>query len=329
MIASAPTIADIRAAAHRIAAHRVETPLIESHALNERLGGRVLLKAESLQRTGSFKFRGAANFILGLDPSERRGGVVAYSSGNHAQGVAAAAKLAGIAATIVMPADAPAIKLANTRALGAEVVIYDRERESREAIAAEIQRARGAVLAPPFEHPAIIAGQGTVGLELAQAARARGVRMDAVLVPCGGGGLIAGIATALAEEAPEAAVFAVEPVGFDDTRRSLAAGTRLANAAGGRTICDALMAPMPGELTLSINRRRLAGGLAVDDDAVRAAVAYAFRVLKLVVEPGGAVGLAALLSGAFPAQGRTVVVVLSGGNVDAELLCRILAETPD
>ena len=325
---AAPTIEDIRVAARRISAHRVATPLLESHALNERVGGRVLLKPECLQRTGSFKFRGAANFILGLSPAERRGGVVAYSSGNHAQGVAAAAQLADMAATIVMPADAPAIKLANTRALGAEVVTYDRARESREDIAGEIQRRRGAVLAPPFEHPAIIAGQGTVGLELVEAAAARGARLDAVLVPCGGGGLIAGIATALAAEAPQATVHAVEPAAFDDTRRSLAAGVRLSNHASARTICDALMAPTPGELTFAINRRLLQGGLAVDDDAVRAAVAYAFRVLKLVVEPGGAVGLAALLAGAFSAKDRIVGVVLSGGNIDAETFREILADTP-
>ena len=313
-----PAYDDIVDAARRLAGVAVATSLIESPALNARVGGRILIKAETLQRTGSFKFRGAYNLISRLSPEARRAGIVAYSSGNHAQGVAAAAAIEGIDAIIVMPSDAPAIKQANTRGHGAQIVLYDRFRDAREAIAAAIAQERGATIVPPFDHPLIIAGQGTVGLELAAEARARGVRLDAVLAPCGGGGLAAGIATALERERPETAVFAVEPLGCDDTARSLIAGRRLANDPAARTICDALMAPMPGALTFAINRRLLAGGLAVTDDAVRAAMAYAFATLKLVVEPGGAVALAALLAGSYDAAGKTVALVLSGGNVDRD-----------
>jgi threonine dehydratase len=310
-----PTVADVEAAAERLRGVAVRTPLLESDALNELAGGRVLLKAECLQRTGSFKFRGAYNAISQIDATA----VVAYSSGNHAQGVAAAAKLLGKRATIVMPADAPAIKLENTRSYGAEVRLYDRARESREAIGAEIAAQTGAALIKPYDDPRIIAGQGTVGLELAEQARDRGVVPDLALVPCGGGGLIAGCALALTAAFPGIAIYAVEPDGLDDTRRSLEAGERVANAPGATSICDALLLPTPGELTFAINRQLLAGGLTVSDDEVRSAIAFAFRHLKLVVEPGGAVALAAVLSAKLPLERRIAVIVLSGGNVDPAL----------
>jgi threonine dehydratase len=310
-----PAFADVEAAAERLRGLAVPTPLLESEALNERVGGRVLLKAECLQRTGSFKFRGAYNAISQIDADA----VVAYSSGNHAQGVAAAAKLLGKAATIVMPADAPAIKIANTRAFGAEVRLYDRARESREAIGAEIAARSGAALIKPYDDPRIIAGQGTAGLEIAGQAEDRGAAPELALAPCGGGGLIAGCALALRAAFPGIAIYAVEPTGLDDTGRSLEAGKRVANAPGATSICDALLIPTPGELTFALNRRLLAGGLAVSDDEVRDAVAFAFSHLKLVLEPGGAVALAALLSGKLPLEHRTAAVMLSGGNVDPAL----------
>jgi threonine dehydratase len=315
-----PTFADVEAAAHRLQGLACRTPLLESEALNALTGGRVLLKAESLQRTGSFKFRGAYNTISQIAAPA----VVAYSSGNHAQGVAAAARLLGKAATIVMPADAPAIKLESTRAWGAEIRLYDRERESREEIGAEIALRTGAALVKPYDDPRIIAGQGTAGLELAEQAKEEGSALDAALIPCGGGGLIAGCGLALVELCPGVEIFAVEPAGFDDTRRSLAAGERIADPPDGRSICDALLIPLPGEVTFELNRKQLAGGLAVADEDVRRAMAFAFRHLKLVVEPGGAVGLAALLAGGFDARGRTVAVVLSGGNVDPGLFVDVL-----
>lgn len=323
-----PSPADIADAARVLEGQAVATPLHENHALNALVGGRVLLKAEVLQRTGSFKFRGAYNFLSRISETDRTRGVVAYSSGNHAQGVAAAAASFGVPATIVMPADAPAVKLANTRALGAEVVTYDRDRENREAIGGEIAARTGATLVPPYDHPWTIAGQGTVGLEIARQCAEAGIAPDAVLVPCSGGGLASGIATALKGPLPAATVHTVEPAACDDTARSLRGGSRVANAAGARSICDALMAPTPGELTFRILRDHGVSGLAVEDDAVRAAVAYAWSVLHLTVEPGGAAGLAAVLSGRWPARGRTVVVVLSGGNLDRATLEECLDAAP-
>jgi threonine dehydratase len=317
--------AAVRAAAHRIDGQAVRTPLLENARLNERVGGRVLIKPECLQHSGSFKFRGAYNRLSQLDEAARRAGVVAWSSGNHAQGVADAARRLGIAATIVMPADAPAIKTANTRSLGATIVPYDRRHESREAIATALAEERGAVLVPSFDDPDIIAGQGTVGLEIAEQARAQEAVPDAVLVCCGGGGLIAGTATALADALPGTRVYSVEPAGFDDTARSLTAGEPLINAPEATSICDALLAPSPGSLTFPINRRLLAGGLVVTDDEVRGAMRFAFEALKLVVEPGGAVALAALLAGRIEAKDRTTAVVLSGGNVDPELFAEVIA----
>ncbi|MFQ5954525.1 MAG: threonine/serine dehydratase [Kiloniellales bacterium] len=319
-----PAIADIEAAARRIAPHAVKTPVLESMALNERVGGRLLIKAEILQKTGSFKFRGAYNRLSRLDRAARRAGVVAYSSGNHAQGVAAAARLLGIPALIVMPDDAPAVKIANTRAWGAEIVVHDRKRQRREDLAEAIAAERQAVIVPPYDHPDIIAGQGTVGLELAAQVTALDADLDAVLVPVGGGGLIAGCALALGARRPEAGVYAVEPSDFDDTRRSLASGRRQRNREDATSFCDALLAPTPGHLTFAINQERLAGGLAVPDDAVARAMAAAFTHLKLVLEPAGAVALAAALEGHFDCRGKTVAVVCSGGNVDAKTFAAAL-----
>jgi threonine dehydratase len=312
--------ADIVAAAARLAGIAARTPLLRSLALDERVGGRLLLKAEPLQHTGSFKLRGAYNTIAQITAPA----VVAYSSGNHAQGVALAARLLGKRATIVMPADAPRAKLDGTRALGAAVVTYDRWRESRETIGAAIARDTGAEIVPPYDDPRVMAGQGTVGLEIAEQAAEMGLTLDAAAVPASGGGLMAGVGTALAHAFPGVELRICEPAGFDDHARSLAAGERLANAPGSRTICDALMAPMPGALTFEVNRRLVRGGIAVTDDEVRDAMRAAFRHLRLVVEPGGAVALAAALTGKLDCRGRTVAVVLSGGNVDADLYAEVL-----
>ncbi|HXQ41938.1 MAG TPA: threonine/serine dehydratase [Candidatus Udaeobacter sp.] len=319
-----PTVAEVEAAARRIGGRAVETPLLEWPALNERIGGRVLVKPEQLQRTGSFKFRGAFNKLSCLAELGGSASVVAYSSGNHAQGVAAAAQLLGFKATIVMPSDAPAIKIANTRSYGAEVVLYDRQRDDREAIAEALAAKTGATIVRPYEDADVISGQGTVGLELARQARARGAELDAALIPCGGGGLIAGSTLALQATWPRLPVFACEPEGFDDTGRSLAAHRRLGCAAGAKTVCDGLMAPIPGRLTFALNDRQLAGGIALSDGEVFQAMAYAFQVLKLVLEPSGAVALAALLSGKFQGRGLAVGIVCSGGNVDPEIYAKAL-----
>jgi threonine dehydratase len=321
-----PTFADIEAARDRLKDEAVVTPLLESTLLNAGLGGRILIKAECLQRTGSFKFRGAWNFISRLGDEARQGGVVAYSSGNHAQGVAAAARLRGLPAVIVMPHDTPEIKKANTRAYGAEIVEYDRASQSREDIAAAIAAERGAVIVPPYEHRHIIAGQGTAGLELAEQAAARGSHLDAVLIPVSGGGLTAGISLAMNGASPTTEIFCVEPHGFDDHHRSLASGRRERNLAATGSICDALLTPQPGELTFAINSKLLSGGLVVTEDEVKHAMRQAFDLLKLVVEPGGAVALAAVLAGHIDIAGRTIGVIVSGGNVDARLFAGVLME---
>ncbi len=324
---SIPIYDDVVDAARRIAGRAVPTPLIESAVLGERIGGRVLVKAEMLQRTGAFKFRGAWNRISQLTDHERRAGVVTFSSGNHGQAVAAAASLSGITATVVMPRTAPNIEIESTRRHGAEIVLYDPATESREFIAEAIAHRTGAALVPPYDDPRIIAGQGTVGLEIADQADALGARVDVVLVPCSGGGLVSGCAIALKERFPDAEIHAVEPAGFDDTARSLASGQRETNEAGAVTFCDALRVPTPGEITFSINRRLLAGGLVVDDDMTGAAMRTAFRDLKLVVEPGGAIALAAALFGLVPLEGRTVAVVCSGGNVDPATFAEVLSRS--
>lgn len=322
MSARSPTFDDVRAAAKRLDGVARRTPLIAWTTLDTP-ARRVFVKVEALQRTGSFKFRGAYNRLVQLSTAERARGVVAFSSGNHAQGVAAAAGMLGVAATIVMPRDAPALKIVNTRTLGAEIVLYDRETESREAIAAVLANERGATLVPSFDDPDIIGGQGTVGLEMIEQARALGVTLDSVYVCVGGGGLIAGCALAFEALSPATRVYAVEPAGFDDTARSLAAGHRVANAPGERSFCDALLTPEPGELTFAINQRLLAGGIVVTDAEVARAVAFAFRELKVVLEPGGAVALAAALEGRV--EGEAFGIVCSGGNVEADTFARCLA----
>lgn len=316
-----PTFADVVDAARVLKGQAVRTPLIESPALNKRLGGRVLLKAENLQVIGAFKFRGAYNRIARLSPEELKRGVVAYSSGNHAQAVAAAARRLGTSAVIVMPADSPAIKVAGVIDHGGEVITYDRYTESREAIGERIARERGSILVKPFDDPFVIAGQGTTGLEILEQAHCP---IDQLLCGCSGGGLIAGINLAFETKSAATRVIAVEPEVYDDTARSLAAGQRIGVDPSGKSICDALMTPIPGELTFPINQRRLAGAVSVTDPEVADAVAYAFKTLKLVVEPGGAVSLAALLAGKVEAQGLTTAVVLSGGNVDPALFSQII-----
>jgi threonine dehydratase len=323
-LVDAPSFEDVRQAQARLAGVAVRTPLLTVPALDEACGGRVFVKAEPLQRTGSFKFRGAYNRISRLTAEERTRGVVAFSSGNHAQGVAAAAQLVGCPAVIVMPADAPRLKIEATRGYGAEVVTYDRYSESREAIAARIAAERGAVTVKPFDDPFIIAGQGTAGLEAHEQLSDAGATADVLLCPASGGGLIAGVSLAFEAVSPATRVFAVEPEGFDDTARSLAAGERMSVPQDGRTLCDALMTPTPGELTFAVNRRTLTGGLVVSDAEALAAMAFAFRHLKVVIEPGGAVALAAVLSGKLPLEGRTAVVIASGGNVDPEVFVRAI-----
>jgi threonine dehydratase len=323
--ASLPTAADVDEAARRLAGVALHTPLLSSAALDAMTGGRVFLKAETLQRTGSFKFRGAYNRLAAIPHGERAGGVVAYSSGNHAQGVAAAARLLGMACVIVMPRDAPRAKRERTAALGAELVLYDRERDDREAIARELADRRGAVLVPPYDDALIIAGQGTAGREIVDDLRALGLTPDVVVVTASGGGLTAGIALAVRARVPSAAVYTAEPQGFDDHARSFRSGRRERNDAITGTICDALMARMPGEITFAINRSLVGAGVTASDAEVAAAVAFAFSELKLVVEPGGAVALAALMTGKIDVGGKVAVAVLSGGNIDPELFFRLVA----
>ncbi|MEM9015056.1 MAG: threonine/serine dehydratase [Pseudomonadota bacterium] len=316
---------DIEAAAARIDGHAVRTPLIQSAELDALMSAEILIKPENLQRSGSFKFRGAFNRLKKLDDPARAGGVVAWSSGNHAQGVAAAAQLLDIHAAIVMPSDAPHIKLDKTRGFGAEVVLYDRYTRSREEIAAKLAEERGAVLVPSFDDLDIIAGQGTCGLEFYNQCKERGVKLDTLFICCGGGGLTAGMATAFKACSPAIEIFCVEPEDFNDHERSLKSGQIEKNAPDARSICDALLAPQPGALTFPINKRLLAGGVSVSDTEVLHAMAYAFSTLKLVVEPGGAVALAAVLFRKIPVEGRKIGVVISGGNVDPALFAKAIA----
>lgn len=304
-----PTLEDIHAAAKRIEGIAVRTPLIRNDALDEATGAKVWVKAENLQRGGAFKMRGATNAIAALDPEVRKRGVIAFSSGNHAIAVSTAAKIFGISATIVMPADAPRIKLDTTRVNGAEVVTYDRVNESREQIGAKISGDRGLALIKPFDDPFVIAGQGTAGLEISQE-----LTPDIALVPGSGGGLTSGVALAL----PNTRVFAIEPQGHDDITRSLQSGKRERNAPGIRSICDGLLTEEMGDITYEIACTRFAGAVAVSERDVQRAMAFAFRHLKLVLEPSGAIGIAAALTGAVDIKGKTVAIVASGGNVDRE-----------
>ncbi|MDU8946201.1 threonine ammonia-lyase [Ovoidimarina sediminis] len=318
----------IRAAAERLRGHVRETPLLSSPFLDEIAGRRVLVKAECLQHTGSFKYRGGRSAVSALVARGDVTGVLAFSSGNHAQGVARAAAEFRLPAVIVMPSDAPAIKVENTRALGAEVVSYDRARESREEIGRRLAEERGLTLIKPYDEPEVIAGQGTTGLEIARQAREAGVEVADVLVCCGGGGLSSGIAMACEAEAPGLRVRTVEPEGLDDVARSLDAGRIVGNAAAQGSICDAILTPEPGELTFPILSRLAGPGLAVSDDEAMRAMAAAFERLRIVLEPGGAVALAAALFHPDAVEGEAVIAVASGGNVDRDLYIRALGGSP-
>ncbi len=317
---------EIEAAARRLAPIVVRTPLLMSPALDEIAGGTVIIKPENLQVTGSFKIRGAYNLLSQLSREEASRGVVAFSSGNHAQAVAASGTMLGIETTIVMPEDAPAIKIENTRRLGGKTVLYDRYTGDREAIARKIASEQGSVVVPAFDHAHIIAGQGTVGLELMQQCQDKGISPDQVLINCSGGGLISGSAIAIKAASPATNVHPVEPQDFDNTARSLVSGKREANSPDARSICDALQTEMPGELTFSINRELLSEGLLVSDDEVKHAIRFAFRQLKLVIEPGGAAALAAAISGKIDTRDKITAVVVSGGNVDVAMYASIQRE---
>lgn len=323
-----PTFEDVRAAAARLAGHAVRTPLLSNPALDAAVGTHVLIKPETLQRVGAFKFRGAYNRISMVDRKRFPGGVVACSSGNHAQGVAHAATLLGLASAIVMPSDAPRLKIERTRAFGAEVVLYERASEDREAIARALAEERVADFVHPFNDPGVIAGQGTVGLEMAEDAAAMGLTLDMVIVPCSGGGLASGVAIAVSHIFPASKIVIVEPEGFDDFARSLTSGRIEKNEHASGSIADALMAAAPGDLTYAIGRRYFAGAVTVTDAEIRAAMRFAFAELKLVVEPGGAAALAALLAGRVASADGPVGVVLSGGNTDPDTFARIISERP-
>ena len=309
----------IRAAAQRIQDHARYTPLLNSPFLDEIAGRRVWVKPECLQHTGSFKFRGGWSALSALDEQTRAKGVIAFSSGNHAQGVALAARSHGVPSVIIMPSDAPALKIANTKALGAEVVLYDRDGESRDAIGAAMSKERGLTLIKPYDEPEVIAGQGTVGLEIAAQASEHGVTKAEVIVCCGGGGLTSGIALALEADAPDMLVRPVEPEGFEDVARSLKDGVIRSNTATSGNICDAVITLQPGDITFPIMKRLCGSGLTVSEDEALQAMAQAFSRLKLVAEPGGAIALASALYRSDQITGDDVIVVISGGNVDAAL----------
>lgn len=321
---AAPSLDDLKAARARIRGKAVLTPLLRFPVLDEVTGGTILVKPENLQRTGSFKFRGAFNALSQVPSADRPRGVVACSSGNHAQGIAESARLLGMPATIVMPEDAPLIKLERTQSMGAKVVTYDRVREDRDEIAHKIQQETGAVFVHPYNNPHVVAGQGTIGLELAEQAAALDLKPDTVLACTGGGGLSAGVALGISEGMPDTEFRTVEPVGFDDFKRSLESGHIQANDKVAGSICDAILTKCPGEMPFSILKERAGDGLVISDDEALAAVAFAFRELKLVVEPGGAAALAAVLAGKIDCANRIVSLVLTGGNVDAAVLNRAL-----
>ena len=328
MSALAATSEDVLTATERLATHVVRTPLLEHRVLNERTGGRVLLKAESLQHTGSFKFRGAMHRLLRLTEAERKAGVVAFSSGNHGQAVAAAGARLGIDVRIVMPDTAPAVKLERTRGWGAQVTTYDPTGpRTREEIAREIAREEGRVLVPSYDDGDVIAGQGSAGVEIFEDLSSRGLRADALLVCCGGGGLTAGCALARdAFESTTTDLHTVEPADFDDHARSFASGAREGNDPEARSICDALLSPTPGDLTFPITHPRVKRGLSVSDDEVRDAMRFAFDYLRVVLEPGGAVALAAVLAQRVPTADRVTVALMSGGNVDPALFASVISE---
>ena len=314
----------IHAVEARLAPVVRRTPLLSSPFLDELAGRRVFVKAECLQHTGSFKFRGGWAAVSALDETQLANGVIAYSSGNHAQGVALAAKKHGTSAVIIMPEDAPALKIANTRALGAEVVFYNRATEDRDKIGDDMAAARGLTLIKPFNEPQVIAGQGTVGLEIAEQARAEGIMDAEVLVSCGGGGLTSGIALALEETAPNFKVRPCEPEDSDDVARSLRSGVLTGNAATSKSICDAIITPISGDITFGIMKKLCGAGLTVSDGEAMLAMAHAFQRLKIVLEPGGAVALAAALFRPDDIKSDTVIAVATGGNVDAGVFARSL-----
>lgn len=318
-----PSYADVLAAAERIAPHIRHTPMLRHPALDAAVGATVLVKPEPLQRTGSFKLRGATNAALRLPESARAGGVVTHSSGNHGQAVACAAAALGMPATIAMPADAPSIKVRATRRWGAEVVPFDRHGVDRDELARSLAAERGATVIPPFDHQDVIAGQGTLALELLDDAEAEGLTLDTLAVCTGGGGLLGGCSLVMAERLPNAQVWAVEPEGWDDYGQSLRAGSRIANDGKGAGLCDALLSKQPGEITFAVNAPRVAGGVYVTPEEVFAAMRFAFEHLKIVVEPGGSVALAAVLAGKV--KGDVIGVVISGGNADPAIFARALA----
>jgi threonine dehydratase len=320
----------IRAAAERTAGRLRRTPLLNAPLLDELAGRRIWVKPECLQHTGSFKYRGALSAVTALSPEARKHGIIAYSSGNHAQGIALAAQQADAPAVIVMPADAPRMKIDNTRALGAETVLYDRTAgEDRDAIGRRIAEERSLTLIKPFDNAEVIAGQGTTGLEIAEQAVAAGVRASNVIVCCGGGGFASGIALALEEMAPNLRVRPAEPEHFDDMTRSLASGEKCSNAAPSGSLCDAIVTPTPGDLTFPILLRLAGSGLVVSDDEALHAMALAFSHLKVIAEPGGAVALAAALFRGDEIDGEEVIVTISGGNVDAEVFAMALNRFAD
>lgn len=320
----APSYDDVKEAAISLQGEAVVTPLLSNDQLNRRTGARVFIKPECLQRTGSFKFRGAFNAISKLTDAERATGIVASSSGNHAQGIACAAKLFGARATILMPSDAPQLKIERTKGHGAEVVLYDRATEDREARAKEVLAERGGVFIHPYNHPDVIAGQGTVGLEMAEQVKALGSEFDRVLVCTGGGGLTAGVTLSVRKYFPNAKIHPVEPEGFDDYRKSLASGQIVQNTQTSGSICDAILTPAPGEIGFLINCQELSEGIVISDEEALEAVRFAYSELKLVVEPGGAAALAGLLQAGERWSGETIGVVISGGNIDPEIFMKAI-----
>jgi len=319
------SITDIKAAAKRLKGVAVRTPLIESPLLNDRVEGRVFVKAENLQHAGAFKFRGAYNRLSQFSDAEKSAGVLAFSSGNHAQGIALAAKILGIKATIIMPEDAPTLKVEGTRGYGAEVVFYDRYNEDREEVAKNVAGDSGVVVVPPYNNKHIMAGQGTVGLEIAEDLETLGLTADQALINCGGAGLASGVFTALYNAFPALDGYAVEPEAFDDVKRSLETGEIQQVDFGSRSICDALLTPSPGTLTFPILQGLGVKGITVTDDEARMAVAYTANTLKQVGEPGGVVSLAAVLAGKVDVKDKVTVCVISGGNIDPEMLRDCLA----
>jgi len=319
-------IAMIEAARQRMSGEAIRTPLMFSPFLDEIAGRKVLIKPECLQRTGSFKFRGGWSAVSALEPEVRKRGVIAFSSGNHAQGVALAASLHGVPAVIIMPRDAPRIKIENTKAYGAEVVLYDRANEDRDSIGATLSEERGLTLIRPYDEPLVIAGQGTVGLEIAEQAQEAGIEKAEVLVCCGGGGLTSGVALALEAKAPGFKVRTAEPEHFDDVARSLASGKIERNAALSGSICDAIITPQPGNITFPILKRLCGAGIAVTEEEALRAMVLAFQRLKIVVEPGGAVALAAALFHGDALETETVIAVASGGNVDPAIMADALSK---